>query len=328
MNKFIQSAVVTATIFAGATLAPLTTAQAETTLTTSSVNAIGSIENRTGKKFVELLEGSSLKVNHVEGTVLGNAAQVMDQTISGAVDVMINDMAWVAGFHPDLTVLNWSFTFNDTDHLDAFFNSDQFSAIVDDVASETGVRVLAAAATQPRYFHSRVPVSSAEDIKGLKVRVPQIRVFIDSWDAMGAVPTPMNFSEVFLGMKTGVIDGAFGNPSATFPNNFHVSGQNIVTLGDTNSSMGMFVNEARFQSLSDEEKSALIAAAKETIAWAQAQAQQEMQAVLDKMVETGATLTDIDSSALRAATLEKGRQLEEEGMWSKGLLDSIQGLDS
>lgn len=214
MKRFMTTAIA-ATILVTTNMAPMSAAHAEVKLTTATVNAIGSLGNRMGNKFRDLVAeaDSTISINHVEGTVLGNAAQVMDQTISGAVDIMGNDMAWVAGFHPDLTVLNWSFAFNGTDHLDAFFQSDQFGNIVDEIAAETGIRVLAAASTQPRYFHSRVPVSSAADMQGLKVRVPQIRVFIDSWEAMGAVPTPLNFSEVFISMKTGVIDGH----SATHP---------------------------------------------------------------------------------------------------------------
>lgn len=326
--KHFWIAAIAATMLVTAPLAPMSKALAETKLTTATVNAVGSLSNRMGNKFRDLVAAadSSLAINHVEGTVLGNAAQVMDQTISGAVDIMGNDMAWVAGFHPDLTVLNWSFAFNNTDHLDAFFKSDQFGKIVDEIAAKTGVRVLAAASTQPRYFHSRVPVSSAGDIKGLKVRVPQIRVFIDSWEAMGTVPTPLNFSEVFISMKTGVIDGAFGNPSATFPNNFHVSGPNVVTLGDTMASLGLFINEARYQSLSEKERAVLRKAAQDAIDWGQKEAVKEMQTVLNKMKEAGSTITDIDIAPLQAATLKKGRALEEEGLWSKGLLDNIQKL--
>ncbi|AKH99700.1 TRAP-type C4-dicarboxylate transport system, periplasmic component [Hoeflea sp. IMCC20628] len=321
---------VAATLSFAASLAQPSVARADTTLTTSTVNAVGSLGNRVGNKFRDLVAeaDSTLAINHVEGTVLGNAAQVMDQTISGAVDIMGTDMAWVSSFHPDLAVLNWSFAFNSTDHLNAFFKSEQFGKIVEEIAAETGIRVLAATSTQPRYFHSRVPIKSADDIKGLKVRVPQIRVFIDSWDAMGAVPTPLNFSEVFLAMKTGVIDGAFGNPSDTFPNNFHLSGPNIVTTGDTISSTALIINEARYQSLTDEERTVLGEAAQGAIDWAYKEAQAEMQGVLDQMTATGATLTDIDTAPLQAATLAKGRMLEDEGLWSKGLLDSIQSLDA
>lgn len=321
-------ALVAATAFGAATLMGHASARADTALTTSTINAVGSIENRFGNYFRDLVAEADvdLSINHVEGTVLGNAAQVMDQVISGAVDIMGNDMAWVAGFHQDLTILNWSFAFAGPEHLNAFFESDAFGEIVDQIASESGVRVLAATATQPRYFHSRVAVTSAEDIAGLKVRVPQIRVFIDSWEAMGAVPTPLNFSEVFLAMNTGVIDGAFGNPSATYPNNFHESGPYVVRTGDTSSSMALFINEARWQSLTDEQRAALQAAADEAIAWVREEAVGEMEGVLDQMRADGATISDIDSGPLREATLARGRELEAEGLWTEGLLDRIQEL--
>lgn len=323
-----HASIMAAAAVACATFSMPSVAAAETVLTTSTINAVGSLTNRFGNHFRDLIAEADvdLKVNHVEGTVLGNAAQVMDQTISGAVDIMGNDMAWVAGFHPDLTVLNWSYAFADTEHLNAFFQSETFGEIVEEIAEDAGVRILAAAPTQPRYFHSRVPVASADDLTGLKVRVPQIRVFIDSWEAMGAVPTPLNFSEVFLAMNTGVIDGAFGNPSATYPNNFHVSGPNVIATGDTISSVALFINEGRWQSLGETQQVALQEAAQASVEWAYKEAIAEMESVLDQMREEGATISNIDTAPLRAATLEAGLKLEADGMWSEGLLESIQTL--
>lgn len=329
ISKIIKP--VAAAAFVGAvSLAPVSIAPAaaETTLTMATVNAVGSLINRVGNRFRDEVNGenSTIKINHVEGPVLGNAPQVMDQTISGAVDIMGTDMAWVSPFHPDLKILNWSFAFRDTAHLDKFFDSDVFKEIVDTIAKDTGVRVLAARSSQPRYFHSRVPINSAADIKGLKVRVPQIKVFIDSWEAMGAVPTPLNYSEVFLAMKTGVIDGAFGNPSDTFPNNFHLSGPNIVRTGDTTGSSAIIINEARWQSLSDAEKALVQKYATEAIEWSGVEAKSEMDGVVQKMIATGANIKDIDLTPLREATGKRALELEAAGEWSKGLYDKIQAI--
>lgn len=308
--------------------ATATTATAETVLTTASVNAVGSLVTRVGNRFKELVAeaNSTLVVNHVEGTVLGNAPQVVDQMISGAVDVVVNDVTWLAPFHADLKVINWSFTFRDTDHYDAFFRSDLFKGIAEQITAEKGIRILAAVSSQPRYFHSRVPITSADDIRGMKVRVPQIRIFIDSWEAMGAVPTPLNYGEVFLAMKTGVIDGAFGNPSDTFPNNFHLSGPYVVRTGDTIGSYFIAVNEARYQSLTDDEKAVLQRAAQEAIEWGGQEAKREMASVVAEMEKAGATFSDIDLAPLRAATLARGKELEAAGEWSVGLLESIQAI--
>ena len=317
-----------AATFAASIIGGSAPAKAEESLTLSTAAAVGSLTDRFAGTFNDLVDAADvdLGINYVAGTALGSAGQVMDQTISGAVDVMGNDMAWVAGFHPDLSVLNWSYAFSGPEHLNAFFQSDVFAEIVDEIAAETGVRVLAAAPTQPRYFHSRVAITSAEDMAGLKVRVPQIRVFIDSWEAMGTVPTPLNFSEVFIAMNTGVIDGAFGNPSATYPNNFHVSGPNVITTADTTSSVALFINEARWQSLAAEQRAALRDAAQSAVEWAYAEGTAEMESVLDQMRAEGATISDIDTTPLREAALERGRELEAEGLWTAGLLDRLQEI--
>lgn len=305
-----------------------TLASAQTVLTTATVNTVGSLANRMGNRFRDLVAeaNSTLSVNHVEGTVLGNSQQVIEQVISGAVDIMGNDMAWVAPYDKDLTVLNWSFTFRDRDHYAAYFKSDLFQEVVERMAADTGIRVLGAVPSQPRYLHSRVPITSAADIVDLKVRVPQIKTFINSWEAMGAVPTPLNYVEVFLAMTTGVVDLAFGSPSDTFVNNFHLAGPNIVRTGDTIGSYMLVINEARYQSLTDEEKAVLQKAADEALVWASNEANLEMESVIEDMIATGANIRDIDLTPLRDATLAAGRKMEASGEWSVGLLDAIQEL--
>lgn len=315
---------------AGAALAVFSSgaALADNTLVMATVNAVGSLNNRMGNHFRDLIAdvNSGVSINHVEGSALGTARQVMDQTIAGTVPVFGTDLTWVAPYNPDLNVMNWSFTFRDTDHLDTFFKSDAFAGIVDKIVENAGVRILAARSGQPRYFYSRNPVNSVDDIVGKKVRVPEIKLFIDSWSAMGAVPTPLNFGEVFISMKTGVIDAAFGAPSDTFANNFHLSGPNIVPLGDTISSYSIVINEKVYQGLSDTERATIDKAAVEAVEWASAQAKTEMADLVEQMKETGATVTEIDSGSLRDKALAGGMKMEEEGVWSAGLLDRIQAI--
>ena len=95
--KHFWIAAIAATMLVTAPLAPMSKALAETKLTTATVNAVGSLSNRMGNKFRDLVAAadSSLAINHVEGTVLA-MRQVMTRR-SGAVDI-VTDAAWVR-FH-------------------------------------------------------------------------------------------------------------------------------------------------------------------------------------------------------------------------------------
>ncbi len=314
---------------AGALLGAAAPGQAaDKTMILSTVNAVGTMVNKMGAVLEKDVESANagLQVNHVEGTVLGSAPQVMDQLAKGSIQLMGNDLTWVAPFSKDLSVLNWSFAFRDVEHMQRFFDSELFQSIVEDIAKKNNVRVLAAAPGQARYLYTRVPVNSAGDLKGLKIRVPQVRTFMESWSAFGATPTPLNFGEVFLAIKTGVIDGAFGAPSDTFGNNFHVSGNNVAPLGDTFSSYGVFVNEKFFQALTSEQQKILTEKAKASVRWANTEATKEMNKLLDEMKGAGAKFTTLDTGPLRAAALVKGQKMESEGEWASGLLNKIQEI--
>ena len=73
---------------------------------------------------------------------------------------------------------------------------------------KTGVYVLGYFARNPRILTTKTkPVKSIDDIKGLKIRVPRIDVYMDTWQAFGVQPTPMSSSEFFLALKMGTVDG-------------------------------------------------------------------------------------------------------------------------
>ncbi|MBL8654477.1 MAG: TRAP transporter substrate-binding protein [Alphaproteobacteria bacterium] len=303
-------------------------AQSTRTLTLASVNAVGTLVNRLGNHYRDDVAktNAGVRINHVEGEVLGNAPQVMDQVSRGSLHLMATDSAWIAPFHKDLQVMNWSFAFKDIEHYRRYLKSDLFLATAEEVAKTRNVRVIGAAPGQPRYLYARVPVRDANGLKGLKIRVPQIRTFVESWKSFGTAPTPLNFGEVFLGIRTGVIDGAFGAPSDTFGNNFHVSGNHVVKLEDTFSSYMLVINEAAYQSLSPAQRTSVAKTAAEACEWASKEATAELDSLIAKMGQSGATFSTIDTAALRMAAADAGRKLESEGEWSAGLLQKLQAL--
>lgn len=303
-------------------------AQSPRTLTLASVNAVGTLHNRLGNHFRDEVTKANigLRINHVEGEVLGNAGQVMDQVSKGAIQLMATDSTWITPFNKDLQVMNWSFAFKDIAQFRRYLNSPLFASTAEEVAKTNGVRVIGAAPGQPRFLYSRVPIRSADDLKGLKIRVPQIRTFVESWKSFGTAPTPLNFGEVFLGIKTGVIDGAFGAPSDTFGNNFHVAGNNVIKLEDTFSSYTIVINEQAYQSLSAEQKTGISKLASASCEWASKEAAAELDVLIGKMTQSGSTFSTIDTAPLRKTAAEVGQKMEAEGVWSAGLLQRIQGI--
>ena len=301
---------------------------AETVLKIASANVAGSLEDKYNSHFAEQVNKRNvgLKVQHIAGTPLGNAPQTMDQVVQGSIAMMGNEMAWIAPFDKDLAILNWGFTFRDAAHLQKFFESSLFAEMVERVRTNHGVRVLYAVPAQPRLVFGVKPFRKIEDVKGLKIRVPQIRAWVDLWKAFDASPTPLSFGEVFLAMKTGVIEAAGGPPSAAYSNNFHKSGKYIMNTGHLMSTSMIAINEKKFQALSPEQQKVIAEEAKNTLQWASKEAKSDSDAVLKKMVVEGAEIVEVDKTGFAIVAGEAGKKLESDGVWSNGLFEKIQRI--
>ena len=189
-----------------AALVAATAAQAQQTLILGGSDAVGSVIDRANAMFTKLVNeraGGKLKINFIQGEQLGSDMQVIEQMMRGSVHVYGDVLDWYANWVKDLSVLAWGFTFRDMDHMAKFLESDTYKAY-------EGVRVLAKAPAQPRVLFIKKPVASAADLADVKMRVPEIRTYLLLWQTLGTKPARVAWGEVFLGLKTGVIDAAEG----------------------------------------------------------------------------------------------------------------------
>ncbi len=307
----------------------LSPALAELKLVVGGSEATGSLLDRMALKFEELLKqkaGDEVDINLIRGQSLGNAQQVMEQHQAGSVDVMYSRPDWFTSSVDDFQVLSWGFTFRDREHMQKFLDSEIFEGFRQQAIDKMGVRILAAAVDQPRILYTREPVSSVDDIKGIKMRVPGIKAYLELWEILGTIPTQVAWAEAFLALQTGNVDGAEADASGAYSQKFHVAAPNITLTNHIISSAEISVNEAKWNSMSSEQKKWVEDAASEAVAWMSAEAQKDSQAILDKMVSEGATVKEIDNTPFSDKAKSGAIEKENEGLWSKGLFDKIRAL--
>jgi TRAP-type C4-dicarboxylate transport system substrate-binding protein len=328
-------------------------AYAQKTLTMATGDAVGSLRNQLGNWVKDRLEknGGPLRVKHIEGPVLGNAAQITDQVISGTLDIAGFDAAWLTPYSDLLKTTSFAFVFRDQDHLQRVLTSDLMRDIVENVAKEHGIRILGLRALPARTFFSKNALSSAADLQGLKIRSPQLNVWIESYKALGANPTPVNWNEVFLALKTGLVDAGHGLPADVIANKWHLAAPNITGLEDGFGVHAWFINEKKWQGLTDAEKKELQRVMDESMAWlAQRSDELNFKAVVDMVKEGGGTYTshsaanrdrmakevgaervkvfpEAEYQKLRSGALEAARKLEgSKDWWSKGTVEKIEAI--
>lgn len=138
---------------------------------------------------------------------LGSWEEMQEGLELGSVDIVIESLGSLERYTPLAGIEGLPFLYDSEQAFFDVWDSDLGQEILDAVEEDTGFRLLGQLYRGGRLLNTTRPVESPEDAAGLKVRVPTQQTYIDTWQAIGASPTPMAFTEVFSALEQGAIDG-------------------------------------------------------------------------------------------------------------------------
>lgn len=150
----------------------------------------------------------SLKV--FGNSALGSENDTIDQVRIGAIDMVRANAAAFNDIVPESMIPSLPFLFRDVDHFRKVMYGPVGQKILDAFAAK-GMVALTFYESGARSVYSKKAIHSPADMKGVKVRVQPSDLMVDEIKAMGGTPTPMPFSEVYTGLKTGLVDAAENN---------------------------------------------------------------------------------------------------------------------
>lgn len=255
------------------------------------------------RKFKELVEERSkgdIKVLLYPGGQLGNERQINEAILEGSIQIGVGAGA-MANLAPIYNIVQVPFLIQGQRHMAAIADGPIGEKLAQKIEEQAGFRVLAWFSTGDSPIETvKKPVTTPADLAGVKIRVIETPVLVDAMRALGANPTPMAYTEVYTGLKQGVIEGA------------HLDVLSVDTLKISEIAKYMtdweqitFVSEPRpvimnakyFTSLSPERQKLIREAMQEA-------AKHERQVFLDKMttirkklVDQGVTITRVDADA-------------------------------
>ncbi|WP_207461594.1 TRAP transporter substrate-binding protein [Azospirillum sp. SYSU D00513] len=158
--------------------------------------------------------GGKIKVLGFYGGALGGDLQATQALRGGTLDMVITSTSPLVGILPDLGVFDLPFLFANAKEADAVLDG-EFGKYISDKMPALGLVNLAYWENGFRNAtNSRRPITKWEDFSGVKMRVMQNNIFLDTFKNMGANAVPMAFGEVFTALETRAIDGQ-ENPFVT-----------------------------------------------------------------------------------------------------------------
>ncbi|MFZ5860295.1 MAG: sialic acid TRAP transporter substrate-binding protein SiaP [Spirochaetota bacterium] len=284
------------------------------------------------KDEVEKLSGGQIQVDVYHSGQLFTQQAEQDAIRKGTVDMVYTSAQWLAEFIPYLSMFGAAYTFQSYDQMTKTFNGPIGKKIFEEVAQKTGIRPLVAyyLGTRQLNLTAKVgPITRPEQMKGVKLRVPNSPTWIAMGKALGANPTPMAFNEVYMGLKTGAIEGQ-DNPLPTDKNaKFYEVTKYIVLTNHVVDSTWPSINEKKWQSLTKEQQGWLMQAAEKARQFCDKTNLDNEKNILDFFRQQGLTVIENPDRAAFAAYAKNSYLTESKDIskdWDLNLYEEIQKL--
>jgi len=218
------------------------------------------------QKFADLLSEKSagkLKVRLFPGGTLGGDVQTVSALQGGTLDITVLNSGILAAQAADYAMLDFPFLFNSVEEAHAVIDG----PVGEKLAAQLDSKGLIGLGYWDLGFrhmtNSKRPVTKLEDMQGLKVRVIQSPIYLETFTALGANPVPMAFPEVYTGLEQRTIDGQENPFTVVEGNKFFEVQKYLSVTGHIFNPQSLIISQKTWNRLNDDEKALIREAASE-----------------------------------------------------------------
>jgi tripartite ATP-independent transporter DctP family solute receptor len=262
-----------------------------------SVWAGEEIKKRTNGKY---------EITVFPASTLGKEADINQGLTLGTVDIVLTGASFAGRSYPPLAITYFPFIFRDAEHQLAYAKSDVFKELAKGYDDKTGNHITALNYYGARHVTSSAakPVSKPEDMKGLKIRVPDAPAYMAFPKALGANATPIAFAEVYLALQNNTVD-AQENPLPTIEaKKFYEVQKNISLTGHIVDSLLTVVSGSTWAKLSADEKKIFTDVMMEAADKTGREIIASETRLVDEFKKKGNNVITVDKAAFREAVLK------------------------
>jgi TRAP-type transport system periplasmic protein len=224
-------------------------------------------QGRASKVFadeVEKLSNGKMKIRAVGAAALGSDVQMQQALIGGAQEMMVGSTATLVGVTKEMGLWDTPFLFSNGQEADAILDGPIGQKVMDKLQEKGLVGLVYWENGFRNLTNNKRAVGKLEDLDGIKLRVMQNNIYLDSFKTLGANAVPMAFSELFTALETKAVDGQ-ENPFNTILSSKFFEVQRFLTVTNhVYSPWVMLVSKKYWDGLAKDEQQVLMQAAKKS----------------------------------------------------------------
>ena len=154
--------------------------------------------------------GGAIDIQVFHSSQLPTYKDGLEQVASGANFISVEDPSYIADYVPDFNVLVGPMMTSSSDEYEYLINTDTVKEMVKKLEADN-IKVLALDFFSGyRFMKTNKVITTPDDLKGMKIRVPKSQLFVDTLNAMGANAIPLGWDETLSAVTQGVVDGLEG----------------------------------------------------------------------------------------------------------------------
>ncbi|WP_161599050.1 TRAP transporter substrate-binding protein [Aidingimonas lacisalsi] len=316
------------TLVTGAMVGGSLTANAATSLRLAHTFNPGEASYELFDKLPDMIEqrtDGDLTIQVFPSEQLGSEVELLEQASEGSVDIVIPGYSGASTLLPPLEISNAPFMFQSWDEAKHILEGKAYQPIFDELDEQYGLTPL----SKTWYWGWRnltvngEEVTQVSDMKDLKIRVPESPAWVEMINAFDASATPIPFSEVYLALQQGTVDGQENPIPTIYARKFYEVQDNLVMTRHMLQSQVVLINSDSFNSLSEENQEILESSIQELSEENYAMQSSREDEMLDEMKSKDMinVIEDIDRSSFEKAAQSAYGELTDR--WGEGHFNRV-----
>lgn len=253
--------------------------------------------NKFAEEVMRLSDGR-IQMEVYENGTLGGDRELIESCMGGDVPFVLQNTAPQANFMPKLAIFDLPVAYTSIDQLRTTLDDATFMTMINKVYQDNGFRLLGMGDQGFRVMTTNKKITSVNDFKGQKIRTMENKYHIAFWQAIGANPTPMTFSEVYIGLQQGTIDAQENPYEVVVSGKIYEQQDYIVQTNHLPHLLSLIVNDDFYQSLKKEDQKIVDEAAAIAKDYAREQADARVADRLKIITDSGTQIVTMDQKMI------------------------------
>jgi len=259
--------------------------------------------NEGAKKFAELISQKTkgrVEVSLFANAVLGDERQIVEGMMMGTgVEMAIISGSKMSQFEISAGLPDMPFLFKNFDHVHKVMDSEPGAELAKRLFDKTKLKTLGYFDQGFRHIVTiSKQVKSIDDLKGLKIRVPDSPTYFQTFKFLGANPTPIPWTEIYTSLQSKVVEGLEGSPETIYTTRLQEVTKYIAITNHIYSGASFLVTDNFFKSLPKDIQDQMVSAAKEATVYERQVVISRDQDNLKKLKDAGMLVNEVDTTPM------------------------------